>query len=141
MDQPGMVANSARGQFNRENEYSMSPFAPENLVARKRVPPFRPASACSFSMLRLDLVLTYEIPPDFRGGVHLFIYRHTPSGQYRGYQVMQLRTGGVHCRESASTGPVVLKVVPVTGAALTSPWTNNMRLHFPTPTNGMKWAC
>ena len=28
----------------------------------------------------------------------------------------QLRTGGVHCRESAGTGPVVLKVVPVTGA-------------------------
>ena len=29
----------------------------------------------------------------------------------------QLRTDGVHCRESACTGPVVLKVVPVTGAA------------------------
>ena len=25
---------------------------------------------------------------------------------------MQSRTDGVHCRESASTGPVVLKVVP-----------------------------
>ena len=31
---------------------------------------------------------------------------------------MQLRTDGVHyCRKSAGTGPVVLKVVPVTGAA------------------------
>ena len=29
----------------------------------------------------------------------------------------QLRTDGVHCRESAGTGPVVLKVVPATGAA------------------------
>ena len=28
----------------------------------------------------------------------------------------QLRTNGVHCRESAGTGP--LKVVPVTGAAI-----------------------
>ena len=33
-----------------------------------------------FSILRLNLVLTYGIPPEFRGGVHLFIYnRHTPS--------------------------------------------------------------
>ena len=36
MDQPGKVANPARGQLNRENE-------------------------------------NYGIPPDFRGGVHLFI--------------------------------------------------------------------
>ena len=33
-DQPGKVANPARGQLNRENEFSMSPFAPENLVTR-----------------------------------------------------------------------------------------------------------
>ena len=33
------------------------------------------------SILRLNLVLTYGISPEFRGGVHLFIYsRHTPSG-------------------------------------------------------------
>ena len=37
MDQPGKVANPARGQLNKENEYfniSLSPFAPENLVSR-----------------------------------------------------------------------------------------------------------
>ena len=62
---------------------------------------------------RADLVLTYGIPPEFRGGVHLFILnRHTPSGQSRVYRVTQLRTNGVHCRESAGTGPVNLKVVP-----------------------------
>ena len=33
------------------------------------------------------------------------------------YQVTQLRTVGVHYRESTGTRPVVLKVVPVTGAA------------------------
>ena len=65
------------------------------------------------SMLRLNLVLTYEIPPEFRGGVHLFILNHhTPSGQSRVYRVTQLRTDGVHCRESFGTGPVNLKVVP-----------------------------
>ena len=64
-------------------------------------------------------MLTHEIPPDFRGGVHLFIKnRHTSSGQSRVNRVTQLRTDGAHCRESAGTGPVVLKVVPVTGAAI-----------------------
>ena len=28
------------------------------------------------------------------------------------------RTDGVHCRESAGTGPVILKVVSATGAAI-----------------------
>ena len=44
--------------------------------------------------------------------------RHTPSSPSRVYRVTQLLTDGVHCRESAGTGPVVLKVVPVTGAAI-----------------------
>ena len=57
------------------------------------------------SILRLNLVLTYGIPPEFRDGVHLFMYnRHTSSGQSRVYRVTQLRTDGVHCRESAGTG-------------------------------------
>ena len=30
---------------------------------------------------------------------------------------MRLRTDGLHCRESAGTGPIVLEVVPVTGTA------------------------
>ena len=34
MDQPGKVANPARGQLNRENQYFLSAFAPENLVPR-----------------------------------------------------------------------------------------------------------
>ena len=55
-------------------------------------------------------MLTYGIPPEFRGGVHLFILnRRTPSGQSRVYRVTQMRTDGVYCRESAGTGPVNLK--------------------------------
>ena len=38
--------------------------------------------------------------------------RHTTSGQARVYRVTLLRTDGVHCRESAGTGSVNLKVVP-----------------------------
>ena len=45
------------------------------------------------------------------------LYRQPPSNQSGVYRVTQLRIDGVHCRESASTGPVVLKVVPGTGAA------------------------
>ena len=46
-------------------------FAPESSVSRDRFG--GPAPACSFSTLRLNRVLTHEIPPDFRGSVHLFI--------------------------------------------------------------------
>ena len=34
MDQPGKVANPARGQLNRENDILLSPCVPENLVSR-----------------------------------------------------------------------------------------------------------
>ena len=37
-------------------------------------------------------------------------------GQLRVYQVTLLRTYGVHCPGSTGTGPIVLEVVPVTGA-------------------------
>ena len=52
-----------------------------------------------------------------------FCQHHIPSGQSRVDRVTQLRTDGVHCRESVGTGPVVPKVVRVTGAAFASPWT------------------
>ena len=75
------------------------------------------------SILRLNLVLTCGIPPEFRDGVYLW-NRHTPSGQSRVYRVTRLRTDGVHCRESAGTGPVNLKVVPNECCLGRSPWTN-----------------
>ena len=67
-----------------------------------RVWPSRPASAFSFSPLRLDLVLTRGDPPDFHRNVHFFNTRHTPSGQSRVYRVTLLRTDDVHCLESAA---------------------------------------
>ena len=68
-DQPDKVANPARGQLNRENEYLSAFFAPENLVSRDV--PFR--VNLLISIPRLNLVLTYGITLEFRGGVHLFI--------------------------------------------------------------------
>ena len=41
----------------------------------------------------------------------LYLNRYTPSSQPRVYWFTQLRTDGVHCRESTGTGPVNLKAV------------------------------
>ena len=77
------------------------------------------------SILRLNLVLTYGIPPEFRCSVHVFIYnRHTPSGQTRVYRVKLLRTDGVHCRVYTGTGPVNIKVVANECCLGRSPWTH-----------------
>ena len=84
---------------------------------------YRLLSACSFSILTLNLVLTHGIPQNFGAASIHFYQHHTPSGQSRVYRVTQLRTDCVHCRESVSTGPVVLKVVRITVAAFASPWT------------------
>ena len=46
MDQPGKVANPARGQLNRKNDIPLSPCVPENLVSRdgfSRPVPCQPA--------------------------------------------------------------------------------------------------
>ena len=73
MDQPGKVANRARGQLNEENEYSPVPVRALEFGLARRVQPSRPASACSFSILRLNLVLTHGVPPDFHGGsIYIF---------------------------------------------------------------------
>ena len=143
MDQPGKVASPARGQLNRKMNISLSAFVPENLVSRDgfgRPVPRQPAHL--HTQAESSACLHYGSPPEFRGGVHLFIYnRHTPSGQSQVYRVMQLRTDGVHCRESAGTGPVNLTVVPNECCLGRSPWTNSYSPPFPTPTIGMKWAC
>ena len=47
-DQPGKVVKSAYGRLNRKNSFSLSPFAPENLVSRDGfVRQSCPATACS----------------------------------------------------------------------------------------------
>ena len=56
---------------------SLSAFAPENLASRDG--PRETGSAVTsrvsllISILRLNLVLTYGIPPEFRGGVHSYL--------------------------------------------------------------------
>ena len=64
--------------------FSLSTFAPEKLVARA----LPSLVILLISTLRLNPVRTYGIPPEFHGGVHLFILnRHTPSVQSPVYRV------------------------------------------------------
>ena len=70
MDQPGKVANNpARGQLSMENEYSPG-LRIWSLEMDSAVPS---RVSLLISILKLKLVLTRGILPDFRDGVHLFI--------------------------------------------------------------------
>ena len=71
---------------------------------------------------RGDSNLRHPRPPQSLNDSHL--NRRTPSGQSRVYRITQLRTDGVHCRESAGTGPLNLKIVPSGCCLSRSPWTN-----------------
>ena len=99
MDQPGKVANPARGQMN----ISLSTIAPENLVSRDGFG--NPVPRQPIHLHTEAESGAYGIPPEFRGGVHIFILnRHTPSGQSRVYRVTQLRTDGVHSESPPAQG-------------------------------------
>ena len=128
MDQPGKVANPARGQLNREKNIRIFPYLHCSFLriwSRDTVSAVPSRVSLLISILWLKLVFTYGIPSEFHGGLHLFIYnRHTPSDQSRVYRVTQLRTGGVHCRESAGMRPVNLKVVANECCLGRSPWTS-----------------
>ena len=85
------------------------------------------------------MVLTHRISPDSAAAP---IYSLKPpyvtvSSQSRNYRVItHLRTDGVHCREFAGTGPVVLKVVRVTGTTALAGLTMDQLMHaslFPHP--------
>ena len=115
---------------------SLSPFVFENLVSRDgfgRPAPRQPAhlhTQAESGAYSRDSSRSSPLRP------FIYLNRHTPSAQSRVYRVT--RTDGVHCRESAGTGPVNLKIVPETGAASAGhhrPIT--VRLSFPTPTNDM----
>ena len=80
-------------------------------------------SACSFSIQTLNLVFTHGVPPDVHGGVHILLPAPHTIGLVPSLSGHAIATDGVHCRESVGTGPVVLTVVRVTGAAFASPWT------------------
>ena len=72
MDQPVKAANPARGQLNRENQCPC-PRSRLRIWSRETGSAVPSRVSLLISILRLNLVRTYGIPPEFRGGVHLFI--------------------------------------------------------------------
>ena len=122
--QPSKIANPARGQLNRENEFPLSPFAPENLVSRD--------GFCSPVPRQTARLHTQDESGAYLGDSsrvprrRLFIHlnRHTPSGQSLVYRVTQLRTDGVQCRDSAGTRSVNLKAISNGCCLGRSLWTN-----------------
>ena len=113
MDQPSKVANPASGPAKQGKLIFPCLRSRLRIWSRETGSAVPSRASLLISILRLNLVLTYGIPPEFRGGVRLFISnRHTPSGQSRVYRVTQLRTDGVHCRESTGAEPESLQVVP-----------------------------
>ena len=136
---PILLVVSSTGKM----DISLSAFAPDNLVSRDGFGspvPRQPAHVHTQAESGAYLRDSSRFP---RRRPFIYLNRHTRSGQSRVYRVKQLRTDGVHCRESAGTGPVVLKVVQVRGSAIfqVNHGPTNVRLSFPTPTIGMKWAC
>ena len=125
-DQPGRVASPARGQLIQGKCFFSCAHSRLRIWSREtgssvasRVSPLL------LHGLRLNhqsdwLVLTRNFSRVPRRRPHV---PQPPSGQSRVNRVTQLRTDGVHCRESAGTGPIVLKVhpryyqYPVTGCA------------------------
>ena len=115
MDQPGKVANPARGQLNSKDIFFPNPLAPAKLVSRDGFGcPFpRQPAHCPHSG-GIWCLITGFLPLSATASIYLFI----PSWvQSRVDMVTQLRTNGVHCQTSTGTGHVILRVVPVTGAA------------------------
>ena len=101
--QPGKFANPARGQLNREKFIFPRPHTRLRIWSREtgsafpsRVSLFILHTRAEFGAYSRD---SSRFPRRRR-------YRHTPSGQPRVHRVTQMRTNGVHCRESAGTGLV-----------------------------------
>ena len=131
MDQPGKVANPDRGQLNRENEYSPVPVRTCLRIWSRETGSTVPSRvSLLISIHRRNMVLTGFLPSSAAASIYLI----KPPYAIESVPSLSARTDGVHCRESAGTWPVNLKVVPnkcCLGRSLYGPI--NMRLSFPHP--------
>ena len=71
-DQPGKVANPAPGQLAEQGKRIIPcPRSRLRILSHEMGSAIPSRDSLLISILRLNLVLTYRIPPEFRGGVHL----------------------------------------------------------------------
>ena len=75
MDEPGKVANPASGQLKKGKCIFPCPRSRLRIWSRETGSAVPSSVSLLIAILRLKVVLTYGIPPEFRGGVHLFIIR------------------------------------------------------------------
>ena len=73
MEQPGEVANPDRGELNREEKENPSSRSCVGFSSRETGSAVPSRINLFISILRLNLVRTYGIPPEFRGDVELFV--------------------------------------------------------------------
>ena len=76
MDQPGKVVNPARGQLNRKHDFIPVPVHAWEFSETGSAVLFRVSLLIIHTQVALLFYaypLTHGIPPDSRGGVHLFI--------------------------------------------------------------------
>ena len=128
-DQPGKVANPARGQLNREVDTSLSHFAPENLISRdgigspvlrQRAHIFTPAGCAAY--IRDSSRFPRRRP-------FIYLNHHTPSGQSRVHRVTRVRWYRARKPHGSSKRVLPWQITI---------WTNEHAPLFPTPTIGMK---
>ena len=72
MDQRGKVANPARGQLKRENEISLSAFAPENLVSRDGIGSPVPRQPAHLHTQAESGLLTGFLPSSAAASIYIF---------------------------------------------------------------------
>ena len=121
-DQPGEVATWSADQGNKM--FPWSAFALENSVSRDGFGSPVPRQRAHLHTQAESGAYLRDSSRFPRRSPFIYLNRHTPSVQSRVYGVTLLRTDGVHCRESAGTGPVNLKVVRNECCLGRSPCTN-----------------
>ena len=136
MDQPGKVANTARGQLNRRNGGGGS--CPRSrLRIWSRETDLAVPSRVSLLILHVQAESGAYVRDSSRfprRRPFMYLNLHTPLGQFRVYRaITQLGNDAVNCRGSPGARPVVLKVVPATGALLAGHHGPSTRLSFPHP--------
>ena len=134
------VANPARGQRNREKEYSPVPCTPLEIWSRETDSSFTSRVSLLILHTRAESgAYSRDSSRCPRRRPFIYLNRHTPLGQSRVYRVYRWRSlprvrrhrasspqgssSNGCCHFSGHHGPI------------------NVRLSFPTRTNCMKWAC
>ena len=84
MDHAGKVANPARGQLEQGKLIVPYPRSRLKIWSRETGSAVPSRVSLLISILRLNLVLTYEIPPKFRGGIFKTAIRHRVSPEFIG---------------------------------------------------------